>query len=171
LRLDLALSVGWGTKVIDRLSTDLRREFPEMSGFSSRNLKYMRALATAYPAGPIVQQLVALLPWGHNVRILDATKDPVEREFYLRQTVQHGWSRNVLVHHEDDQPSIGIVLCKTKKRLVVEYALRDLSNAASPLGSHDSLRAGGSASADLRRALKARAPCGRLNDQLPEERP
>lgn len=89
---------GWGTKVIDRLSADLRREFPEMSGFSTRNLKYMRAFAATYTDEAFVQQVVAQLPWGHNVRILDAVKVPQEREFYLRQAIQYGWSRNVLVH-------------------------------------------------------------------------
>jgi predicted nuclease of restriction endonuclease-like (RecB) superfamily len=53
---------GWGAKVIDQLARDLKREFPEMSGFSARNLKYMRAFAEAYPDGAIVQQLVAQIP-------------------------------------------------------------------------------------------------------------
>jgi hypothetical protein len=62
---------GWGTKVIDRLAIDLRRSFPDMTGLSPRNLKYMRAFAAAWPEEPIVQQLVAQIPWGHNVRLLD----------------------------------------------------------------------------------------------------
>jgi predicted nuclease of restriction endonuclease-like (RecB) superfamily len=90
---------GWGSKVIDRLAVDLRREFPEMKGFSSRNLKYMRALAEAYMDAQFVQQAVAQIPWGHNVRILDYVKEFAEREWYIRQTVQNGWSRDVLVHH------------------------------------------------------------------------
>jgi predicted nuclease of restriction endonuclease-like (RecB) superfamily len=65
---------GWGAKVIDQLAQDLRREFPTMKGFSSRNLKYMRAFAEAWPDRAIVQQLVAQLPWGHNVRLLEHTK-------------------------------------------------------------------------------------------------
>ena len=89
---------GWGSKVIDRLADDLRHAFPEMKGFSSRNLKYMRALAEAYPDEQFVQQVVAQIPWGHNVRILDCVKDHTERHWYIRQTIQHGWSRNVLVH-------------------------------------------------------------------------
>lgn len=89
---------GWGAKVVDRLADDLRREFPEMAGFSPRNLKYMRALAEAYPSEQFVQQAVAQIPWGHNVRILDYVKSPAEREWYIRQTVENGWSRNVLVH-------------------------------------------------------------------------
>ena len=88
----------WGAKVIDRLAGDLKAAFPEMKGFSPRNLKYMRAFAEAWPEEAIVQQLVAQIPWGHNVRILDYVKDPIEREWYVRATVQHGWSRDVLVH-------------------------------------------------------------------------
>ena len=82
----------WGAKVIDRLAGDLKAAFPEMKGFSPRNLKYMRAFAEAWPEEAIVQQLVAQIPWGHNVRILDYVKDPIEREWYVRATVQHGWS-------------------------------------------------------------------------------
>jgi predicted nuclease of restriction endonuclease-like (RecB) superfamily len=89
---------GWGAKVIDRLAKDLRREFPDMKGLSPRNLKYMRALAEAYPDEQFVQQVVAQIPWGHNVRILDYVKDPTAREWYIRQTFENGWSRNVLVH-------------------------------------------------------------------------
>ena len=88
----------WGAKIIDRLAGDLKAAFPEMKGFSPRNLKYMRAFAEAWPDEAIVQQLVAQIPWGHNVRILDYLKDPVERDWYVRATVQHGWSRDVLVH-------------------------------------------------------------------------
>jgi predicted nuclease of restriction endonuclease-like (RecB) superfamily len=89
---------GWGAKIVDRLAADLGQAFPGMTGFGSRNLKYMRALAEAYPDREFVQQAVAQLPWGHNVRILDAVKDAAEREWYIRQAVQNGWSRNVLVH-------------------------------------------------------------------------
>lgn len=71
---------GWGTKVIERLAQDLVREFPEMRGFSPRNLKYMRAFAEAWPDEVIVQQVVAQIPWGHNVRLLDYLNDPAERE-------------------------------------------------------------------------------------------
>src|SRR5262249_4926884 len=70
---------GWGTKVIDRLAADLRRSFPEMAGLSARNLKYMRAFAEAWPDLQFVQQVVALLPWGHNTRLLDALKTAVQR--------------------------------------------------------------------------------------------
>jgi predicted nuclease of restriction endonuclease-like (RecB) superfamily len=89
---------GWGAKVIDRLAADLQKAFPDMTGFSPRNLKYMRAFAEAWPEEPIVQQLVAQIPWGHIVRILDYVKVPPEREWYIRQAIEYRWSRNVLVH-------------------------------------------------------------------------
>ena len=89
---------GWGSKVIDNIAADLQKAFPEMKGFSPRNLKYMRSFSEAYPDEQFVQQVVAQIPWGHNLRILDAVKVPVEREWYIRQTIEQGWSRNVLVH-------------------------------------------------------------------------
>ena len=88
----------WGAKVIDRLAADLKKAFPEMKGFSPRNLKYMRAFAQAWPEETFVQQAVAQIPWGHNVRILDYVKDRSTREWYVKATFEHGWSRDVLVH-------------------------------------------------------------------------
>ena len=89
---------GWGAKVIDRLSVDLCREFPEMKGFSPRNLKYMRAFAEAWEDDGFVQQVAAQIPWFHNCVILDKLKDRAEREWYVRETVKNGRSRNLLVH-------------------------------------------------------------------------
>ncbi|MCC6367685.1 MAG: DUF1016 family protein [Bryobacterales bacterium] len=89
--------LGWGSKVIDQLANDLRQAFPQMQGFSTRNLKYMRAFAEAWPDEAIVQQAVAQIPWGHNVRLLDLVKSPEERLWYARQAIEHGWSRNILV--------------------------------------------------------------------------
>ena len=89
---------GWGAKVVNQLANDLRMEFPQMKGFSRTNLLYMRAFAEAYPDEQIVQQVVGQIPWGHNVRILDGVKDSTERLWYVQQTIEQGWSRNVLVH-------------------------------------------------------------------------
>jgi predicted nuclease of restriction endonuclease-like (RecB) superfamily len=94
---------GWGAKVIDRLAHDLQSEFPGIKGFSARNLKYMRAFAEAYPEEAIVQQVVAQIPWGHNVRILDLVKEPTERVWYAQQTITYGWSRTMLLHQIDTQ--------------------------------------------------------------------
>ena len=87
---------GWGTKIVDQLAKDLKREFPDIKGFSSRNLKYMRAFAEAYPDEQIVQQLAAQIPWFHNCVLLDKVKDPAERNWYIQQTTANGWSRNIL---------------------------------------------------------------------------
>jgi predicted nuclease of restriction endonuclease-like (RecB) superfamily len=88
---------GWGAKIIDQLAEDLGRSFPEMKGLSSRNLKYMRAFADAWPEDAIVQQAAAQLPWFHNCIILDKIKDRDERLWYIQAAIDHGWSRNVLV--------------------------------------------------------------------------
>ena len=88
---------GWGAKIITRLSVDLRREFPEMKGFSPRNLVYMQTLAGAY-SEEFTQQAVARIPWGHNCIILDKIREPTKREWYVRAVMEHGWSRNVLAH-------------------------------------------------------------------------
>ena len=72
---------GWGAKVIDRLSADLKKAFPDLKGFSPRNLKYMRTFAETYPDMQFVQQVVAQIPWGHNVRILEYVKAHQAREW------------------------------------------------------------------------------------------
>ena len=87
---------GWGAKVIARLAQDLRNAFPEMKGFSPRNLKYMRAFAQAWPDAAIVQQPVAQLPWGHNLVLLENLNTPQERRWYAAKALEHNWSRNVL---------------------------------------------------------------------------
>ncbi|AFY92428.1 PDDEXK nuclease domain-containing protein [Chamaesiphon minutus] len=169
---------GWGAKVIefasrtlrDRLSQDLQAEFPELKGLSGRNLKYMRAFAEAYPEDEFVQQLVAQIPWGHNVVLLDRVKDSEARLWYAQQVTTNGWSRNILamqiesqlyqrqgqavinfeatlppdrtdlvylsavddlLRHPDDEPTIGMLLCRSKNGVVAEYALRDINQ---PMG-------------------------------------
>src|SRR5450432_2067373 len=87
---------GWGAKIIDQLAKDLRHAFPEMQGFSPRNLKYMRALAEAWPDEAIVQEPLAQLPWYHHLTLLEKVKGRAERLWYARQSIEQGWSRNVL---------------------------------------------------------------------------
>jgi predicted nuclease of restriction endonuclease-like (RecB) superfamily len=88
---------GWGAKVIDRLARDLRGAFPDMKGFSPRNLKYMRAFAEAWPDAEFVQQAAAQLPWFHLCTLIDKLKSPESRNWYLAKAIEHNWSRNVLV--------------------------------------------------------------------------
>lgn len=86
----------WGNKFIDKLSIDLSIEFKNQKGFSTRNLKYMRKLAEVYPDIEFVQQLVAQIPWGHNIILLDKIKNADERLWYINQTIENAWSRNIL---------------------------------------------------------------------------
>jgi predicted nuclease of restriction endonuclease-like (RecB) superfamily len=88
---------GWGSKVIERLAQDLRSAFPDMKGFSPRNLKYMRAFAEAWPDAEFVQQAAAQLPWFHLCTLIDKLTTPDERNWYLAKAIEHNWSRNVLV--------------------------------------------------------------------------
>ncbi|MCY7286498.1 MAG: PDDEXK nuclease domain-containing protein [Cyanobacteria bacterium CAN_BIN43] len=87
---------GWGAKVIDRLAQDLKREFPDTSGFSSRNLKYMRTLAESYPDEQIVLRLIAQIPWGHNQTLLNKLNSYEQRIWYVQKTLENGWSRDIL---------------------------------------------------------------------------
>lgn len=87
---------GWGAKVIDRLSHDLSAAFPEMKGFSRRNLLYMRSFAEQWPEIEFVQQAVAQIPWGHNILIITKCNSVDEARFYVAQTLEQGWSRDVL---------------------------------------------------------------------------
>ncbi len=204
--LDRQAREGWGARVIDRLAEDLQTAFPEMKGLSTRNLLFMRAFADAYRERQKVKQLVSQLPWGHVVRLIQRIKDRNVRDWYIRQSVQNGWSRNILaiqidgraherqgkavnnfkdtlppadsdlasqvfkdpylfdflgtadprrereveqalvdhvqhfllelgsgfafvgrqVRHPDDKPSVGLLLCRSRNKLVAEYALRGL---------------------------------------------
>jgi len=87
----------WGAKVIDRLAHDLRTAFPDMKGFSPRNLKYMRAFAAAWPESEFVQQAAAQLPWFHLCTLIDKLATREERDWYLAKAIEHNWSRNILV--------------------------------------------------------------------------
>lgn len=87
---------GWGAKVIDRLSEDLRDAFPDMQGLSPRNLKYMRAFAAAWPDHRIVQRTVAQIPWRSNLTLLDKVEDAHTRLWYAQKVREEGWSREVL---------------------------------------------------------------------------
>lgn len=95
--LDRQSVQGWGAKVIDRLASDLHAAFPEMKGFSPRNLKYMRAFAEVWTDPEFVQQAAAQLPWFHLCTLLDKLKTREERDWYLSKAAEHNWSRNVLV--------------------------------------------------------------------------
>jgi predicted nuclease of restriction endonuclease-like (RecB) superfamily len=111
--LELQQEEGWGTKVIDRLSVDLKSNFPDFKGLSVRNLKYMVRFAKSFPSFgqqaaaqiqgadsqlvTIVQQAVAQLPWGHLQVLMDKVSESNELNFYAKKCIENGWSRNILV--------------------------------------------------------------------------
>lgn len=88
---------GWGAKVIDRLAHDLRSAFPQMKGFSPRNLKYMRAFAHTWTDIEFVQEVLAQLPWYHQLALLDKLDNNEKRIWYAQKAIENNWSRNVLV--------------------------------------------------------------------------
>jgi len=87
---------GWGAGVTKRLSVDLRREFADMKGLSETNLRHMRAFAQAWPDWEVCSQAVSKLPWGHNLELVYKLADGDTRQWYALQTLENGWSRNVL---------------------------------------------------------------------------
>lgn len=86
----------WGAKIIDQLSRDFRTEFPEMKGFSVRNLKYMRQFAEEYPDIEFVQELLAQITWYHNLVLMSKVKDREARLFYIKEVIKYGWSCNIM---------------------------------------------------------------------------
>ena len=83
-------------KVIDRMSKDIKDAFPEMSGFSPRNIKYMRKFAECWPDYAIVQRVVAQIPWRSNISLMDKLTDQKSRIWYAQKTIENGWSKTVL---------------------------------------------------------------------------
>jgi len=88
---------GWGAKTIEKLAKDLKNSFPDMKGFSKTNLKYMVQFAKEYPNLEISQQAVGQIPWGHNMALLQKLDNQEERLWYAQKTIEHSWSRNILV--------------------------------------------------------------------------
>jgi predicted nuclease of restriction endonuclease-like (RecB) superfamily len=86
----------WGDHFLEQFSHDMRQAFPEMQGFSVRNLQRMKQFATLYPDLSITTQAVSQLPWGHITRLIQMVKNELKREWYAQQTIKNGWSRTIL---------------------------------------------------------------------------
>ena len=95
--------VSIGKSFIKNVSTELKLEFPNMKGFSERNLNYMKLFYEEYRDDENLQQLVANLPWGHNLLLMEKFKDKKIRQLYAQATIENGWSRNVLSFQIDGQ--------------------------------------------------------------------
>lgn len=88
----------WGSSFIDTLAKDLKMEFPTLKGMSARNLRYMQKFATEFDNDEFLQHDVAKLPWTSVTTIMDQVKDKEQRNWYIKESVQNGWSRPVIVH-------------------------------------------------------------------------
>jgi len=101
---------GWGKSVVEHLAADLQREFPGVGGFSRQNVWYMRAFYLAWTEqasnlqrvvgeldGKNLPRVVGEIPWGQNLELLGKLKDPTQRLWYAQKTIEHGWSRPILV--------------------------------------------------------------------------
>lgn len=92
-------TLGWGKSVVEQMSKELVEEFGEKSGYSAQNLWYMRQFYNSYKDNQILQQLVGEIPWGSNIIIFTKCKDDTQKEYYIKNTIENGWNRNVLMHH------------------------------------------------------------------------
>lgn len=92
---------GWGSKIVERMSKDLKSAFPDMKGWSRSNLMYMRQFAEAWRRDEIVQAPLGQLPWYHHLTLLEHLKSRGDRIVYAALAVENGWSRNVMVHQID----------------------------------------------------------------------
>ena len=88
----------WGSKFTDNLAADIKLSFPNTTGYSARNLKYMAKFAAMFEDAEIVQAVLAQLTWYHNMALMDKTQDTEQYVWYAQETIKNGWSRNVLVH-------------------------------------------------------------------------
>ena len=91
----------WGNKFIDNVAFELKNTFPTLKGFSVRNLKYMKAFYNEYKDGSEFVQLVAQLPWKHNITLMQKVKDKNIRKWYMEKCLEEGWSKNILIYQID----------------------------------------------------------------------
>jgi predicted nuclease of restriction endonuclease-like (RecB) superfamily len=94
---------GWGKSVVEVLSKELQKEFPNIKGFSARNLWNMRNFFVTYNENEILQPLAAEISWTKNTIIMDKCKDDLEREFYIKMTKRFGWTKNVLINNLENK--------------------------------------------------------------------
>lgn len=88
----------WGNKFVENLAADIKISFPDATGYSVRNLKYMAKFALRFPDKKIVQAALAQITWYHHIALMDKVKSADEHIWHAEQVAKNGWSRNVLVH-------------------------------------------------------------------------
>lgn len=93
----------WGKSVVETIAQNLRQDFPKITGFSASNLWRMKLFYESYQGSEKLAPLVREIGWTHNITIMEKCKDELAREFYIRMTRRHGWTKNVLIHQIENQ--------------------------------------------------------------------
>ena len=120
----------WGKSVVIQLSIDIQNEFPGISGFSARNIWRMRFFYLTYKGNQKLSPMVAELGWTHNLIIMEACKDDLEREFYLRMTKKHGWSKGTLMDQIQNQAYEKTMLNQTNFELALPSGISNQARLA-----------------------------------------
>jgi predicted nuclease of restriction endonuclease-like (RecB) superfamily len=119
-----------GMAVVERLSGDLQIGFPGISGFSTRNIWYMREFYQAYSGNAKMQPLVAEIGWTHNLIIMSRCDSELEREFYIRMTKRHGWSKNTLKSQIENQTYEKTMMNQTNFELALPSGISNQARLA-----------------------------------------
>ena len=119
----------WGDKFIDFLSMELKMAFPRQKGFSIRNLKYMKSFYTEYKDDDEFVQLVAQIPWKHNIILMQKIKDKNIRKWYIEKVIEEGWAESVLLYQLDTNLYMRQV--ENKKHNNFELTLKENSELAN----------------------------------------
>lgn len=94
---------GWGKSIVEVLAKEIKKDFPDVQGFSSRNLWNMRNFYIEYKDNEFLQPLVAEISWTKNIIIIEKCKEPLEKEFYIKMTKKYGWTKDVLINHIENK--------------------------------------------------------------------
>ena len=118
----------YGNKFIDEVAKELKLEYPNTTGYSVRNLKYMKKFYTEYKDDEVMQQLVAQVPWGHNIVLMDKVKDKEIRKIYLQETINNNWGRTMLIHQIELNYHLRIGKSDNNFKLTLPKDNSDLAN-------------------------------------------
>ncbi len=119
-----------GKSIVEKMAVDLQKEFPGISGFSERNMWYMKRFYELYVDDPKLQPMVAQISWTKHLILMERCKDPLEREFYIRMTKKYGWTKNVLVHQVDNKTYEKTVTGQTNFSKTLPPEIRDQAKLA-----------------------------------------
>lgn len=118
----------YGNKFVDDVSRELKLEFPNIEGFSVRNLKYMKKFYLEYKGDELVQRIVAQLPWRHNIALMSKIKDNNLRKKYAEATIKNGWSKDMLVMQIENNYHLRIGNSSNNFKIALPDINSDLAN-------------------------------------------